>query len=169
MARWAIFVQRITAKWQSLDSERWRCRMATNWCTPLQALQSGMTARCNMTSTAKQLHKRCSLAAFPLHSGLEAVQRWPARFVRDIFQLIDTIFFYSLTWLINYADIYQHYSVLLTVTSFLFNITIFFILEGYIAVIIFYVKEFNSLSLIHRQKEGLWGGGREGSSHVTLD
>ena len=30
MARRAIFVQHITAKWQSLDSDRWCFRMATN-------------------------------------------------------------------------------------------------------------------------------------------
>ena len=77
MAWWAIFVQRITAKWQSFDSDRWCCRIAANWCTPLQALQSGLAARYNINSTAKQLHKRYSLAVNPLQST--------ARFVRGDF------------------------------------------------------------------------------------
>ena len=77
MAWWAIFVQRITAKWQSFDSDRWCCRIPANWCTPLQALQSSLVARCNINSTAKQLHKRYSLAVNPLQSA--------ARFVRGDF------------------------------------------------------------------------------------
>ena len=76
-----------------------------------------MAVRCNMTSTAKQLHKRCSLAAFPLLGSDVAALHSVTHFVR----IQNSLYNLEILKFLNYS--YMYFAKIMTRKAKVSNLT----------------------------------------------